>query len=90
MELDKIDIIKFYILYRHYNPISNNIGIIGDTNRFKNYIKDILKALRKSRCRVISNEDKTKYTIIKDNIEYTYALIRNTDDLKGLYFKKFI
>ena len=92
MEITKIDIIKFYTLYQHYNKLSNNIGVIGDSNRFRTYIKTIIKSFGKDKNKItiISNINKTKYTIIQNNIEYTYILIRNTDDLEGLYFKKFI
>ena len=36
-----------------------------------------------------ANEDKTKYIIIKDDIETSYWQIESLDDLRGLYFRKY-
>lgn len=90
MELNRNDIIKFYTLYSHYNPLSNNIGIIGDLKTFNDYIKKVDKSFEKIKYNKFFNEDKTKYTIICDDIEYSYVMIQTTEDLKNLYFKKFI
>lgn len=88
MIFEEEDVIKFYELLKHYNKISPNIAIIGSKKKFNNYVKETLKNIDYDV--VYKNEIGTKYTILKGDMEYTFIHVRDTIDLKGNYFRKFI
>lgn len=90
MKLTKQDLINFYDLLNHYNITSPNIAIIGTEKEFKQKMKAILKSKKDYDILTYSEETIPKYTIIKNGIEQTYIHIEKTDDMKGLYFKKFM
>jgi len=90
MRLTKQDLINFYDLINHYNKSSPNVAVVGTEKEFKKKMKAILKSIKKYDCIIFSNTFRPKYTIFINNIEYSYIHIEKTDDMKGLYFRKFI
>ena len=93
MNLEKTDIIKFYELHNRFNPLNNNIGIVGPVNRFDNYIARLkLLYQDKKYIRVVLSLNDKKLRIIntKTDEEVCYIHIQNTNDLTGYYFRKFI
>ena len=89
MKLDKEDIIKYWELKEHQNDISSNIGIIGDKKYFKKKVKAILKKLKHYDF-MYANKELTRFTIINNRIETTYIQLENLEDLKDMYFKKYL
>ena len=90
MELTDRDAQIFYQLFIRYNPISPNIGIIGNSKKFEQYIKKVLAEFKNTGARIIVSENKKVYRILINDIEYTYIHITDTTDLRGRTFKKFI
>ena len=88
MFLERDDIIKFYELSKHYNPLSTNIGIIGDAKYITNKIKSIKKATPYNI--FIQDDTQLRYRFIYDDMETTYYGIQTLDDLAQLYFRKYI
>lgn len=89
MKLNKEDIIKYWELKEHYNQASPNIGIIGDNKYFKRKVKSIIKKIKHYDF-IYANKELTRYTIINNGIETTYIQLENLEDLKDIYFKKYI
>ena len=87
MELQEEDVIKFYELLSRYDKLSPNIGIIGNRKKFERIVKQQLKSINYD---AVYSDGKRKYTFLKDEIEYTYIHIRDTIDLRGYKFRKFI
>lgn len=89
------DVTRFYELLSHYNITSNNIGIVGTTNKFNKYMKKIIKKYKNNKkvfIKILNN----KVVIIDDDIEITYINIQYMNDLidkktdRNIYFKKFL
>ena len=84
------DLIKFYKLFMRYNPASNNIGVV-EREKFNRLVKIIKQEYKNNlRVRVILNEQHTKLTILENEIETTYILIQEPEDLRGRFFRKYI
>lgn len=84
------DLIKFYLLNTHYNIASNNIGVI-DKEKFNKLFKMIKRENKNNiNVRIMLNETKTKFTIMENGMETTYIYIETPQDLRGLYFRKYI
>lgn len=90
MKLTQNDLIIFYDLLHHYNITSPNIAIIGNEKEFKKKMKAIIKANKDYDVLYQTKTKPLKCTIIKNDIEKTYIHIEQTDDMKELYFRKFI
>lgn len=88
MRFEEEDIIKFYELLARYDETSPNIGIVGSKKKFDTYVKRALKNIKYTA--VYKNEAGTKYTVLLGDVEYTFIHIRDTIDLKGYYFRKFV
>jgi hypothetical protein len=85
------DVVNFYNFLRCYDETSINIGIVGDNDRFKWQMRNILETLKKKNCRVIQNKEGTRFRILfDDDIEIDYWQIKNINDLDNKKFKKFI
>ena len=84
------DLVKFYKLLLRYNPTSNNIGVI-DKNKFKEIYEITRKEYKdKSNVKMILNNERTKFTILHNEIETTYILIEKDQDMIGRFFRKYI
>ena len=84
------DLVKFYILYTHYNIVSNNIGVI-EKDKFNRLFRMIKRENKNnSNVRIMLNETKTKFTVIENGLETTYIYIETPQDLRGRYFRKYI
>lgn len=84
------DLVKFYLLYSHYDIASNNIAVI-DRDKFNRIFRLIKKECKnKVNTRLILNETKTKFTIIENELETTYVYIETPQDLRGRFFRKYI
>lgn len=91
MKLSKEDIIKFYELLSRYDLTSPNIAVVGDKRKFNRQMKEVYKKFKnKPNCKIIINENKTKYIILLGDIEITYIHIQQFSDMIGLKFRKFI
>ena len=88
MKLNEDDIKKFYALYIRYNTNCFNIGVVGDSRKFKKYTSNAIKQFKDSADVIIKNDKIVR--ILDDDIEYCYIQIEDTDDLKGKYFRKFV
>lgn len=87
MEINEEDVIKFYELQSRYDPIATNIAIVGNKARYKNYVKRYLEDYKG---KVLMNIDKGITRIFINDVEYSLIHIRNTIDLRGYKFRKFI
>lgn len=85
MEFKESDLYKFYELHNRINIKSRNVGIIGDTKRFKRVMKRIYKQHRENGVRIMKFSDR-KYTFILNDVEYSYIQVENTQDLIRKYF----
>lgn len=84
------DLVKFYELHIHHDLTSNNIGVV-EREKFNRLVKMIKQEYKNNlRVRVMLNEDHTKLTIIENEIETTYILIQEPQDLRGRFFRKYI
>lgn len=84
------DIVKFYQLLIRYNPASNNIGVV-EKDKFQRLFRLIKKEYKnKPNVRIILNTDKTKFTILENELETTYILIQKPEDMIGRFFRKYI
>lgn len=90
MNIEKRDLIMFYELLSRYSKTSTNIAVTGTEKEFKTKMQNILKSIKDYDYMRYSNTHRPKYMIVKDDIEQTYIHIQNTDDMKGLYFRKFM
>lgn len=88
--LTEEDIIKFYELFNRYDIKSPNVGIIGDTRKFKNYIDKVMKRYKGKKVRVICSDNGNRYTFIVDDIEVSYIKITSLHDLTGYKFRKYL
>ena len=82
------DIRKFYELYNRYDTKSTNIGVV---DRYKfNEIYDLMKKRYKDNpnVRIMLNENKTKLKILEKEIDTTFVLITDLQDMKGRFFRK--
>lgn len=89
MEFTERDLIIFYELHNRINLKSRNIGVLGDSKKFKRIIKDIYKQHKEKGMQVLSVKD-DKYIFIINDIEYSYIKIETLQDLRGRYFRKYI
>lgn len=84
------DLVKFYMFHIHYNIASNNIGVI-DKDKFNRLFRMIKRENKNNfNVRIILNEDKTKFTILENDMETSYIYIETPQDLRGNYFRKYI
>lgn len=90
--LTEEDIIKFYELLGRYDIKSPNVGIVGDHNKFRRFVKDIVKKYKdkKKDIRIICSDSGNKYTILVDDIEISYIKITTLHDLRGYKFRKYL
>lgn len=84
------DIRKFYELYMRYDTTSNNIGVV-DKHRFEEIYK-LMKERYKDNpnVRIMLNEERTKLTVLEKEIDTTFILIRDPQDMRGRFFRKYI
>lgn len=93
--LNERDVKVFYELNSRLNPISRNIGVIGDDKKFKHKISLLNKKYKSSskkaynNIKIISNNTDVYRVIIQD-LEYSYIKISSVNDLIGRTFRKFI
>lgn len=88
MFLDKEDAIKFEVLKKHFDPISTNIGILGDKEYIEKKIASIIKVTPHDL--LIRNDKELYYRFLFDDKEITYYGIQQLEDLEHLYFRKYI
>ena len=90
--LNEADIMKFYELYRHLDIKSPNIGIVGDTYKFRRYTNDFIKKYKKRNkdIKIICSREGKQCTILIDDIEISFMKISTYQDLTGYKFRKYL
>ena len=89
--LTKSDIINFYKLHLRYDPSSPNIGVVGSHKRFIELVKEIQKIYKnKPNAFIKLNSNRTKLTVLYNDIETSYIYIENDDSLSGNRFRKYM
>jgi len=83
------DVRIFYELHSRFDLKSPYIAVIGNKERFERYTKEILKQFEGKRVRVLKSLDKLRI-LTHDGIETSFMRVETLEDLRGMYFRKFV
>lgn len=90
--LTRKDAELFYTLKRYYNPISPNIAVFGDKEKFENLIKEYSAEYNTNRGSRVIRVNERKIIFITGDLELTIVLIEKMLDLLeyNLTYRKFL